>query len=227
MRTLALVGLIALTMACSSTPAQPAPGGAAAPSTSAPTAATAAPTAASGPNIADLLKAGKLTSYKVTYTWSVTSGGQTQSSQQTWYYKAPNARFDVSLGQGTTFSVYALPDGTYFCSVGGGATFCQKSAQGGLQQNPAADFDLQLSGQPDQFNAAAQGTRTIAGQQAQCYGVRALTGAALGDVTACYSASGVPLFLQSSGQGSSFTMEATAFSATVSDADFVLPAAAR
>lgn len=188
------------------------------------TAAAAAQATSSGPNIADILKAGKLTSYKVTYKWTTTAGGQTQTAEQTWYYKAPKARFDFSAGPGATFSVYTLEDGTYVCTSASGQSFCQKGPAGsGLDANPAASFGLQLQDHPDQFNSSFTGTKSLAGQTAQCYGVKALTGAAFGDVTSCYSSSGVPLFTQIKSQGQEFTMEASSFSTTVSDADFVVP----
>ncbi|HEV2249431.1 MAG TPA: hypothetical protein VGT60_02865 [Candidatus Limnocylindria bacterium] len=192
-------------------------------------AATSAPPAASaGPNIADVLKAGKATTYKATYKWTVTAGGQTTTSEQTWYYKAPSSRFDFSAGPSAVFSVYSLVDGTYVCTSAGGQGFCQKSAdQAALGQNPAADFALQLQGDPTKFNAAFTGSQSIAGQQAQCYTVKALAGGAFGDVSTCYSAAGVPLKTTINSQGSTVVMEATAFSTTVTDADFKLPAAVR
>jgi hypothetical protein len=214
-------------------------GGAAAPSAQGPVSTTAAATTAaaqatttapaaqataSGPNINDILKAGKLAAYKVTYKWTTTAGGQTQMSEQTWYYKAPKARFDFSAGPGAVFSVYTLPDGTYLCTGAGGQTFCQKGPAGsGLDANPAAAFGLQLQDHPEQFNSSFAGTRSIAGQTAQCYAVKSPAGTAFGDVTSCYSSSGVPLLTQMKSQGQEFTMEASSFSTSVSDADFVLP----
>ncbi len=191
-----------------------------------PAASAAASPAAAGPNLLDLLKSGKQANYKVSYRWSIVSGGQTITSQQTWYYKPPKARFDYAIAQaGTAFSVFVLENGTFVCTSAGGTSFCQKSSpQTALQQNQAADFDLQLRDHPDQFNSAYQGTRAIAGQQAQCYGLKSLAGSALGEVTSCYSSSGVPLFQQTKVQGSEVTMEATSFSTSVSDADFQLPA---
>lgn len=216
-------------------------GGAAAPSVQAPstTAAVAAAPAtragstsaaatASGPNINDVLKAGKNSTYKATYKWSVTAGGQTQTSEQTWFYKAPNSRFDFSAGPGATFSVFSLADGTYVCTNAGGQAFCQKSPAGtALQSNPAADFGLQLQNNPDQFNSSFTGTKSIAGQQAQCYAVKGVASSTFGDVNSCYSSTGVPLLTTMSAQGSTFAMEATSFSATVADSDFTLPAAVR
>jgi len=228
-----LIGVIATVLsAC---------GGAAAPSAQAPAttpaaaasaaqaAATSAPaTTPSGPNVADLLKAGKLSTYKVTYKWTIVAGGQTQTSEQTWYYKAPKARFDFSAGPGSLFSVFTLPDGSYVCTSAGGQSFCQKSPGGtGLDANPAASFGLQFQDHPEQFNASFQGTRSIAGQTAQCYGVKSVAAGAFGDVTSCYSSSGVPLLTKMTSQGQEFTMEASNFSTTVADSDFTLPAAVR
>jgi hypothetical protein len=191
------------------------------------TAKATAPATAAGPNIADALKAGKLASYKVTYKWSTTVSGQTSTSEQTWYYKPPNARFDLSAGPGATFSIYALSDATYVCTTIGGTASCQKSpgGQDALTQNPAAAFALQLQEKPDQFNATFTGTQSIAGQQAQCYTVKGAVPAAVGfgDATTCYSSSGVPLKTTMTMQGMSIAMEATEFSTKVSDADFVVP----
>ncbi|HEX9437829.1 MAG TPA: hypothetical protein VGA16_11815 [Candidatus Limnocylindria bacterium] len=204
----------------------------AAATTAATPAATAVPTAAGGPSLTDILKAGKLASYKVTYKWAITAGGQTVDSQQTWYYKPPKARFDYSIGgiaaqSGASFSLFVLEDGTYLCTRLGAAASCQKTPQeSAVQQNPAADFDLQVLGRPDQVNATFQGSKTIAGQQAQCYNVKGLTGS-FGDVTGCYSTTGVPLSMQMTSQGSTLSMEATSFSTTVADSDFQLPGPVR
>lgn len=212
-------------------------GGAASPAAQAPT-ATAGSVAAStqaaststpgGPNIADVLKAGKTTTYKATYTWTIAAGGQSTTSTQTWYYKSPNSRFDYSVGPGASFSIFSLADGTYVCTTAGGSGFCQKaSGQAAFGQNPAADFALQLQGDPSKFNATFTGSQSIAGQQAQCYKVQSVAAGAFSDVSTCYSSSGVPLKTTISASGSAVTMEATDFSTTVADSDFTLPAAVR
>ena len=196
--------------------------------TTAPTTATAAAAAtAPGPNIADALKNGKAT-YKATYSWTVTVGGQTTTSEQTWYSKGANTRFDFSAGPGAAVSMYSIPDGTFICTSAGGTAFCQKAAiEQAFAQNPAAAFAVQLQSDPTKFNAAFTGGQTIAGQQAQCYSVKSIAGGAFGDVNTCYSSGGVPLKTTISASGTTMTTEATAFSTTVSDSDFVLPAAAR
>jgi outer membrane lipoprotein-sorting protein len=212
-------------------------GGAGSPAGQAPAATTAAgasvaastqsgAAAPGGPSIADVLKAGKTTAYKATYTWTIAAGGQTVASTQTWYYKAPNARFDYSVGPGASFSLFSLADGSYICTTAGGSASCQKAAsQAAFGQNPAADFALQLQGDPSKFNASFTGSQSIAGQQAQCYSVKSIAAGAFGDVSTCYSSTGVPLKTTILASGSTITMEATAFSTTVTDADFALPAA--
>jgi len=192
-------------------------------------AATKAPSApTSGPNISDVLKAGKATTYKATYTQSITAAGQTAATEQTWYAKGANTRFDFSAGPGALISVYSLADGTFLCTSAGGTAFCQKTAaQAAFVQNPAADFALQLQGDPSKFAASFTGSQTLAGQQAQCFSVKSVAGGAFGDVNTCYSSNGVPLKTTIAAAGSTVTTEATAFTTDVSDADFVLPAAAR
>src|SRR6266542_1895866 len=225
-----LIVLAASAIALAACGAGATPSGQGSTATVAPAASVAASTqtagaTASGPNIADVIKAGKATTYKATYKWTITAGGQTTTSEQTWYYKAPNSRFDYSIGPGASFSVFSLADGTFVCTNAGGTAFCQKSAdQAALGQNPAADFALQLQGDPSKFNASFTGTQSIAGQQAQCYTVKSLAGTTFGDVSTCYSSAGVPLKTTITAQGQTFVMEATAFSTTVTDADFKLPA---
>ena len=230
-RLIVLTTALALAACGSAAPAAQAPlattGAVSTAAASTQSSTTAAPAGATGPNIGDLAKAGKQTTYKVTYKWTIGSGAQAVVSEQTWYSKAPNTRFDFSIGTGLgSISVYSLADGTYMCTTVGGAAVCQKTAaDAALQSNPAAEFGLQLAANPGQFNSSYQGTRSIAGQQAQCYAVVGTAG--FSDVTSCYTSTGVPLLTQMSAQGSAFTMEATNFSTTVSDSDFTLPATVR
>ena len=226
MKLLPLLAIALIATACGggAAPAANAPATTAGRASTTAAATSAAPATTSGPNIADVLKAGKAATYKVTYNLTVSAGGQNVTSTQTWYSKSPNARFDFAAGGGTV-SVYALPDATYTCTTAGGSTSCQKSAgsQGAFAQNPAADFAMQLQANPGQFSASFAGTQTIAGQQAQCFAVKGVATSGFGDATTCYTSSGVPLKTTLSAQGQTVTMEATAFTTNVSDADFVPP----
>ena len=95
-----------------------------------------------------------------------------------------------------------------------------------LDQNAAALANRDLVDHPDQWGGTFKETRTIAGAQAYCYDVKSLAAASAGVSagTFCYSKEGVPLLSQFTVQGASWSMEATSFSTTVTDADFALPA---
>lgn len=223
--------LVLVTLACGGGTAEPSPAataGAAATAAAATPTATPAPTPAA-PAFLEVLKTAKLATYRVTYRWSGTAGGTTVAGEQSWYAKPPKSRFDISTtvgGATTRVSAFVIESGTFVCIAGGGQNVClqQPTAQA-LQQNPGALAQGSIGDRPDQFDPNYEGTRTIAGQTAQCYAVKPRTGTELfAEARFCYNAQGVPLLIQSKGQGFDSLLEATAFSTSVSDSDFTLPA---
>jgi hypothetical protein len=95
-----------------------------------------------------------------------------------------------------------------------------------LDQNAAAVAQRSLIDNPSSYGATFTSTKTIAGQTAQCYDVKP-TATAGGFSTGmfCYTKDGVPLVSSFSLQtGTTISMEATNYSATVPDSDFELPA---
>lgn len=204
-----------------------------APATGAP--ATGAPATAAGanqPKLADLLSAGKLTQYKVTYKIAASGqGAEALSGDQTWYFKPPRSRFDFSStvgGQKTSISVFSLPDGTFYCfDVPGSGAQCLSVGGVGspLDQNAAAVAQRSLADNPSQYGVTFKENKTIAGQQGICYDVK--PAAAAGAFTAgtfCYSKDGLALLSSFTTQGATWSMEATNISLTVPDSDFTLPA---
>jgi hypothetical protein len=180
-----------------------------------------------------MLSAAKNAEYKVTYKITATGGGaESFGGEQTWYFKPPRARFDFAMSQGTqklTISYFSLPDGTYYCFNAGQLSCLSLGAGVGspLDQNLAAVTQRALIDNPQAYGATFSSTKTIAGQSASCYDVKANAQTAAGGFTTgsfCYSTQGVPLLSQFSVQGASWSMEATNFSATVADSDFTLPA---
>lgn len=208
----------------SSAPSDPV----AAPSGSA--AATAGASANAGPAFSDLIRSGKLASYKVSYKMTGTGAGQSGGAvEQTWYFKPPNTRFDLSSDDGyggtTKISMFFLETGSYMCTEAGGDKSClQVSAEAAAQQNMGFDIQDSFLDDPAAFDATLREERTIAGQKAFCYVVKGAAAAMFSEGTFCYSATGIPLLSQWAAGGASFTMEATSFSATVADSDFTLPA---
>ena len=191
------------------------------------TTASATPSTA-GASFGQLLGSARTGEYKVTYKLSAAGAGE-----QSWYFKPPKARYDFSTtagGQSSVVSIFALPDGTYMCFGGTGiAAQCigMSGLDTALQQNPAALFQQSMFLHPEQFNAVLVETRQIAGQQAQCFDVKAtVTVATLGDGRFCYSPQGIMLLQRFGAAGATLDMEATSFSTTVPDSDFTLPAKA-
>ncbi|HUQ41533.1 MAG TPA: hypothetical protein VM052_03435 [Candidatus Limnocylindrales bacterium] len=228
----ALAVLLSAVVACGGTPktssTSPAASGAA---TQAAASGSGAGSANTGgqPKLADLLAAGKLTSYKVTYRITATGGAAGMSGEQSWYFKPPRSRFDFSSnagGQTSTISVYSLPEGSYYCFAGGGQSQCLSVAGVGspLDANMAAMAQQSLMGHPDQYGATFKESRSIAGQQGFCYDV---TGNATGVFSAglfCYDKNGLALLSSFTVQGASWSTEATNVSLNVPDSDFTLPA---
>lgn len=209
--------------------AAPAGGGAAKPAETL-SAQQQPPSKPAEPSFLDLAKTAKAASYKVTYRMSGTSGGQTVSGDQTWYLKPPKSRFDFSMAAGGpagSASMFNLEDGMFLCTSQAGSPTCLKMPkEQAAQQNQGAQAQEQVQGSPDQFDTTYQGTRQIAGQQAQCFALKPKGSAQAGltQGTFCYTTQGIPLLMQSKGQGFDVSMEASSFSASVTDADFKLPA---
>jgi hypothetical protein len=232
----ALALLCSLIVACGG--AAPATTGASsAPTTAATTAPTAAPTAAAskaadaGPQLTALLGASKNATYKITYKITASgAGADAFNGEQTWFFKPPRARFDFATTQGgqkLTISLFNLPEGTFYC-FNAGLVQCLSVAGAGspLDQNTAAVAQQSLVTNPGGFGATASASKTIAGQQAQCFDVTSKSGTGGFDAgTFCYSKEGVPLLSTfTTPQYGSWSMEATNYSTTVADADFTLPA---
>jgi len=238
-RLLAIVLASAFAVSCGGggTTTTGASGAATAAATSASTGApgTGAPTTAAGgnqPKLADLLAAAKVSQYKITYRITASGGGADAfSGEQSWYFKPPRSRFDFGSnvgGQTTTISFFSLPEGSFYCFAGGGSAQCLAIAGAGspLDQNLAVSMQQSLVNHPDQYGGTFSQSKTIAGQQALCYDVKATAAAATGlsSGTFCYSKEGIALLSQFSASGSSWSMEATNVSTTVPDSDFTLPA---
>jgi hypothetical protein len=193
-------------------------------------AATAAGTAAAGAqSLSALLAAGKVKEYKVTYKLTATGGGaETFSGDQTWYFKPPRSRFDFTTnmgGQSTTMSMFTLPEGSFMCFAAAGQSQCLSAPATGspLDQNQAILIQRAMVENPGQYGATFSGSKTIAGQQGQCYDVAATAGA-FNKGAFCYTKEGIQLSSSFAVQGSTWSMEATNLSTTVPDSDFTLPA---
>lgn len=214
---------MAVLTACSSPAAQATPT-----LTPAPTPSPSPTPSPALPGLSALALAGKTATYKVTYKVSTKSAaGSVEGITQIWYVKPSKLRIDsfiLSPGPTPDTSIFVLDTGTYVCSAQTGSLQCitMPAQQAAAARQPLQVQDTLVSGSSDVV-VQPSGTRTIAGTQAFCFdATHAPTGS---KGTLCYTAQGVPLFIAYSAAGTESTLEATAFSTTVSDDDLKLPVA--
>lgn len=206
-------------------PQAPGPNATPTPALAATSAATAtqAPAGGGGANaFADLMRAAQGASYKVTYKVTFSGGAPGAPGEQTVYVKGDKRRVDMGGGGPLTgASMFMLPDGMYNCVSLGQTGTCTKlpAGQATEQSNPFPDFVTR----PTDYEATPAGSRTIAGQQAQCFTVKAKQPGSVQESTSCVTSSGVQVYMQTKTGAGEFTMEATSVTTSVSDADFQLP----
>lgn len=223
-----------LAAACSAPVTQPSP--TPVPATPAPTppptptprlTPTLAPT---GPSLADLARAGKTATYKVTYKISSKgAAGSVEGVTQTWYVKPPKLRMDsfiLSPGPAPDVSIFILENGVFTCTSAGGTPLCLAlPADQATQAKQPIDVQDLLASRPSDVDVTPRGARQIAGQQTSCFDAKQTIAGVEG--TFCYTAQGVPLLIAYKAAGTEATLEATAYSTAVSDDDFKLPAPPR
>lgn len=200
--------------------------------------ACAAPSATPGvqragagqPKLADLVAASKVAVFKITYRIGATGtqpGQDAVIGDQTWYFKPPRARLDfVSLygGPGARASEFDLPEGTFLCSDQAGQMQCMAVPSTPLDQNMVVAAQRDLLSDPAKYNATFTEVKKIAGQDGLCYEVTPKASSMFTSGTFCLTKDGISLLTRASTYGVTYSMEATSFSSTVSDSDFILPA---
>ncbi|MGH2449893.1 MAG: hypothetical protein ACRDGE_01220 [Candidatus Limnocylindria bacterium] len=222
-------GIAAPDPAATSTPVliTAAPPASAAPPTDA-GATAASPTTAPTDALLALIRSGALPPYKITYAMTTVGPGAAGSPIVAWtqVYGPPRFRFDMTTSQGgttRTITTIATEEAFYLCTDLPGQESCLEfpsAEDASMFQPPQAPQPIpdDLSG----WDIAPHETRLLLGVTARCYAFSA-PGTAASSSTGCYSPEGVPLLVSSIAAGVEFTMTATDFSTTVSDADFALP----
>lgn len=157
------------------------------------------------------------------YDISIDAQGQKTSYKTAQYLGGSDRlRMDTTM-QGVETRAYLLPDGYYSCNNRQGWQ-CLKMAnedQAGQQDYTENFKDVEKS--PDDYDITYQGTMSVAGTTAQCWGIT-YTGQTM---KYCFSSEGVPLYMEMSGPTMKYLMKATKYSTSVSDSDFALPAKAQ
>jgi hypothetical protein len=230
-----LFSLALVASACGGSSSQPAASAAAtqAAATAATTAPTTAPTVAPSANpdqsILDLLKSGKPTTYKVTYTLTQTSKGKTNTGTMGEAWKPPFHRIEIGISEGGVTQntiVITRPEGTFICgALFGPAPSCFASPTSGGAGAPILGavpqtIPTELAG----WAIVPTAGRNIAGTDTRCFNFTSPAGTTkAGTGTACFTPQGIPLFWGGTDTSGDVSMTATAFSTNVTDADFALP----
>lgn len=140
-------------------------------------------------------------------------------------------RMDVSSASGT-FTLISIPTASYLCRyVDGGVAGCAVRSSTEVENGTPFRFIFMRPRQVlEEIGAKAEGAvtqtseRTIAGLSADCFSAAGEKEQEIDRVEWCYSGGGILLFFSTAtAEGGSTTLEATAVSTEVSDAEFVPP----
>jgi hypothetical protein len=159
-------------------------------------------------------------------TYQITGEGAAGGTM-IWYKKGQNMRMDMGgevEGQQVTDILIVRPDITYYCGeiagTGEGSTCYSTPTEAGQGVEEMVGELEKILTDPS-VEIVSTTTRAIAGQDADCYTIRAPD--IEGESQVCLSDEGVPLFTQETVSGQEMTMEATDFGRDVSDSDFEPP----
>jgi hypothetical protein len=165
-----------------------------------------------------LLGARSSVQWKIDYALTMQAQGQTQSMAMTQYMKAEKVRSDVSV-QGIESRTYAVDKTSTTCSKMSGTWTCYKST---AQEDNLTQTEDKMRTDMTDYTVVTDGTKTVAGVATDCFKVTSKTDATV--VRYCFAADGAPLYVKMESKDVVTEMTATAYTKSVSDADFVPPA---
>lgn len=160
--------------------------------------------------------------WKIAYDVATEAQGQSISMKMTQYYKgAKKIRTDMRT-QGVESRTYIVNDELTVCSQTQDSWNCFKTQ---LQEDKIGDTEKDFQSNLGNYNAVADGSKTVAGTSAKCFKVTDKSNKI--SMRECFSGDGIPLYIYMAGQGFTTEMTAASFSKTVSDSDFEVPAGAQ
>jgi predicted small lipoprotein YifL len=192
--------------------------------TTAPAKTTAAESESKGESFTgkfmDFVKKKLSAEYVVTY--EITADDQKYTMKQ--YVSGKNMRTDMTLDQGEA-RTYILDKVFYTCmNTDGWQCFKMESPE---TEQLATDYMADVEMNPDNYDISFSGTKTVAGEKAFCFDVTVKQEGLTADVSQCFSAEGVPLYIKADAKGTSMEMIAKSYSKNVKDSDFTVPAKAQ
>ncbi|MBU2561754.1 MAG: hypothetical protein KKD17_05645 [Nanoarchaeota archaeon] len=160
--------------------------------------------------------------FSVTYDYSMSGSGSSDSYTMTQYFAKNKYRMDSATG-GKEGRFYLINGKMTTCTKDG-AWQCMTMPQGEQQQSDPSQQFSSLEDDPGKYDTTYKGTRSIAGTTAYCYEVKWAAYGTDGGIEACYSKEGVPLYMKTENGGVKIEMKATKYSTSLSASDFEFPA---
>lgn len=178
-----------------------------------------------GAKLSDILSK-RTHEYMVKYKIESSANGVKNSNTVSWYIKGNDKmKWNVESAEGSA-TYYKIGNEAYMCSKTDGKETCLKMDI--PEQTNSPEKDLNSIADETKYSTIFSGTKTIAGAVAFCYEVTLKTGANAGVKSeSCISKEGIPLYTKVETAQVTSTMEATEFSTSVADSEFVVPAGAQ
>ncbi|MEK6959274.1 MAG: hypothetical protein AABW59_04490 [archaeon] len=160
-----------------------------------------------------------LPQYYAAYDYVVQSEETQNIVMQNWY-KGNNVKV-VTETQGTISSIFFIDGNAYMCTETNETVACYSITTGETQISYSDEIKKNIDSYEDKV--VYDGTRTVLGQTTQCY----KTTEEETESKFCYNQKGATLYMEGTSSESTWTAEATDYSETVSDSEFILPAEAQ
>ena len=159
--------------------------------------------------------------YMVQYNINANVAGQQTSTAMTHYVKGITRMRTDTETQGMELRTVIDNGKIYTCTTATGQWMCFETE---VDMSMSDIQQAEVEDNPEQYDIRALPDRTIAGVQTKCFEIDVEDG----KVSYCYSPQGVPLYVKTEGttEGIAYLSEmtATAYSTTVSDSVFEIPA---
>jgi outer membrane lipoprotein-sorting protein len=161
---------------------------------------------------------------KVSYDVTSSSGGTTDESSLTLYWRPPNWRVDISSSSEGDTILIATESALYWCDAESGANQClsfdpfEYDASAPLEMFDPAAAGLNLSGEN-----VDRSEQTMLGEFATCFSVTSTTEESTSESEWCFASDGILLQFASTSDdpaSGNLTVEATNVNRNVTEADF-------
>jgi hypothetical protein len=160
------------------------------------------------------------TSWKIAYDMTASAAGTTTSGKMMQYMKGSQFRTDFTSA-GIESQTYVADDQYTTCMKQGTSWNCYKSDM----TDNTKEMESDIAKDNSKYTITSDGTKMVAGVNTECYKIISLEPKMTSKY--CIAADGAPLYVKTELPQAISELTATSYSKSVSEADFVPPAAAK